>query len=149
MRVRDVDFAADVVEGPQVRDGRSAVHHDDQAPLSAKVGDQELEEGVEGEGFVDVAEGVDPEGDAEGGERGPGGGAEDGDHDQDADDMALEEGFAVVLGLEEGSEDGEEASEQGREAGEDEDPLFEPGAGAAGFILFARVGQVAEERGGR
>lgn len=148
MGVGDVDFAADVIEGPEVRDGRSAVHHDDQTPLAAEVGDEELEEGVEGEGFVDVAEGVDPEGDAEGGERGPGGGAEDGDHDQDADDMALEEGFAVVLRLEEGGEDGEEAGEQGGEAGEDEDPLFEPGAGAAGFILFARVCEVVEERGG-
>lgn len=60
---------------------RTAVHHDDEAALAAEEVDEELEEGVEGEGFVDVAEGVDPEGYAQGGEGDPGGDAEDGDHD--------------------------------------------------------------------
>jgi len=62
-------------------DGRTTVHHDDETALAAEEVDKQLEEGVEGEGFVDVAEGVDPEGYAEGGEGGPGGDAEDGDHD--------------------------------------------------------------------
>lgn len=61
--------------------GRAAVHHDDEAALAAEEVDEELKEGVEGEGFVDVAEGVDPEGYAQRGEGDPGGDAEDGDHD--------------------------------------------------------------------
>ena len=77
------------------------MHHDDETSLAAEEVDEELEEGVDDEGFVDVAEGIDPEGDAEGRERCPAGGREDGDHDKDANDMALEERFAVVFGLEE------------------------------------------------
>lgn len=84
-----------------MRHGRTAVHKDYEASLAAYEVDHELEEGVESEGLVDVAERVDPEGYAEGDQGGPGGDAEDGDHDDDADDMALEEGFAVVFGLDE------------------------------------------------
>lgn len=40
------------------------VHHDYKTSLTAEKVDKELEEGVEDEGFVDVSEGVDPEGDA-------------------------------------------------------------------------------------
>ena len=77
------------------------MHHNDQTSLAAEKVDKELEEGVDCEGFVDISEGTDPEGNAEGGEAGPASSGEDGDHHEDADDMALEEGFAVVLCLEE------------------------------------------------
>ena len=77
------------------------MHHNNQTPLAAKKIDEELEESVEGEGFVDIAEGLDPEGDAEGDEGGPACGGEDGDEHEDADDVALEERFAVVFRLEE------------------------------------------------
>ena len=78
------------------------MHHDDEAALAAEEVDEELEEGVEGEGLVDVAEGLDPEGGAQGDQRGPAGCAEDGHQHEDADDVALEEGFAVVFRLDEG-----------------------------------------------
>ena len=83
-------------------DRLAAMHHDDQTPFAAEEVDEQLEEGVEGEGFVDVAEGFDPEAHAERGEGGPGGDGEDGDHHEDADYVALEEGFAVVFRLDEG-----------------------------------------------
>ena len=75
------------------------MHHYDEAALAAEEVDEELEEGVDDEGFVDVEEGFYPEGDAERGQAGPAGGGEDGDHHEDADDMALEERFAVVFRL--------------------------------------------------
>ena len=104
MRIADVHLvhAGDAVDGPEVLDGGAAVHHDDEGALAAEEVDEQLEEGVEGEGLVDVAEGVHPEGHAEGGEGGEAGGGEDGDEHEDADDVALEEGLAVVFGLEEG-----------------------------------------------
>ena len=90
-----------VMGSPEMVYWRSAVHHYNEGALAAEEVDEQLEEGVEGEGFVDVAEGADPEGYAEGDEGGPGGGGEDGDEDEDADYVALEEGFAVVFCLEE------------------------------------------------
>jgi hypothetical protein len=75
------------------------MHEDYETALSAEKANEELEEGVEDEGLVDIAQRVDPEGDAEGGQTGPGGDAEDRDQHEDADDMALEERFAVVLAL--------------------------------------------------
>lgn len=102
MRVADVDFRQHVVQWPEVVDGRTAVHEDNETALSAKEANEELEEGVEDEGFVHIAQRVDPEGDAEGGQTGPGGDAEYGHQHENADDMALEERFAVVLALQEG-----------------------------------------------
>ena len=78
---------------------RTTMHEDNETALSAEEANEELEEGVEDEGLVYIAQRVDPEGDAEGGQTGPGGDAEDGHQHEDADDMALEEGFAVVLAL--------------------------------------------------
>lgn len=83
-------------------DGRTAVHEDDETALSTEEANKELEEGVEDESLVDIAQRVDPEGDAEGGQTGPRGDTEDGDQHEDTDDMALEEGLAVVLALQEG-----------------------------------------------
>lgn len=40
--------------------GGSAGHEDDECALTANEVDQELQEGVDGEGLVDIAEGVDP-----------------------------------------------------------------------------------------
>jgi hypothetical protein len=46
-------------------DGGSAVGGDDQVALAAEVVDQQLEEGVDGEGLVDVADRVEPFGGGE------------------------------------------------------------------------------------
>jgi hypothetical protein len=43
-----------------MRDWASTVHHDDQGPLAADEVYEELKKGVNGEGFVYVAERVDP-----------------------------------------------------------------------------------------
>jgi hypothetical protein len=102
VRVADVDFRQHVVQRPEVIDGRAAMHENNETALSAEKANEELEEGVEHEGLVHIAQRVDPEGDAEGGQTGPGGDTEDGHQHEDADDMALEEGFAVVLTLQDG-----------------------------------------------
>jgi hypothetical protein len=75
------------------------VHEDNETAFSAEEANEELEEGVEDEGLVHIAQRVDPEGDAEGGQTCPGGDAEDGHQHEDTDDMALEERLAVVLAL--------------------------------------------------
>ena len=69
MRVTDIHFTQPwyQVDRPEMRDRRSTVHHDDKASFAPQEVDHELEEGVEGEGFVDIAKGFDPEGGAEGG----------------------------------------------------------------------------------
>jgi len=85
-----------------VVDGRTAVHKNDETALSAEEANEELEEGVEDEGLIYIAQRVDPEGDAEGGQTGPGSDTEDGHQHEDTDDMALEERLAVVLALQEG-----------------------------------------------
>ena len=54
-----------------MRDGCSTVHHDDKGSFTAEEVDQELEKCVEGEGFVDIAEGTNPEGGSEGDETRP------------------------------------------------------------------------------
>ena len=51
MRVGDVDFGQTVVEWPWVRDWSSTVHHDDERSLTAQEVDEELEEGIKGEGL--------------------------------------------------------------------------------------------------
>lgn len=51
MRIGDVDFSKAVIEGPWVTLRRSAVHHDDQRPLTTQEIDQELEEGVDRKGL--------------------------------------------------------------------------------------------------
>ena len=105
MRIADIHLPhpRDLIERPEMVDRRTSMHHDDEAALAAEEVDEELEEGVEDESLVDVAEGADPEGDAQRGEGGEGGGGEDGHQHEDADDVALEEGFAVVLRLHEGA----------------------------------------------
>jgi hypothetical protein len=75
------------------------VHEDDETALSAEEANKELEESVEDEGLVDIAQRVNPKGDAEGGQTGPGGDTEDGHQHEDTDDMTLEERLAVVLAL--------------------------------------------------
>lgn len=100
MRVADVYFCETVVEWPQVGNGWSAMHHDDQTSFSTEEIDEQLEESIDREGLVYVAEGVDPEGDFERGQRGPRSSREDGYEDEDTNDMALEERLAVVLCLE-------------------------------------------------
>jgi hypothetical protein len=75
------------------------MHKDDQTALATEEVDEELEEGVEDEGLVYIAQRVDPESNAERDQTGPGSDTEDGHQHKDADDMALEERFAVVLAL--------------------------------------------------
>lgn len=75
------------------------MHHDYETALAAEVVDKQLEKGVEDKGLVDVAQRVDPEGDAEGGQTGPRGDTEDGHQHEDTNDMALQERLAVVLAL--------------------------------------------------
>lgn len=60
-----------MVHGPEVRDWCSAVHHDNEGSFAAEEVDQELEEGVEGKGFVDITERANPEGCLEGDETRP------------------------------------------------------------------------------
>jgi hypothetical protein len=101
MRVADVDFRQHIVQRPEVVDRRTAMHEDDQTALAAEEVDEELEESVEDEGLIYVAQRVDPESNAERDQTGPGSDTEDGHQHENADDMALEEGFAVVLALQE------------------------------------------------
>ena len=79
----------------------SPMHHDNEGAFATKEVDQDLKEGVDREGFVDIAERIDPEGDSKRGKRCPRCSREYGYEDDDAYDMSLEERFAVVLGLEE------------------------------------------------
>ena len=77
------------------------MHHDNEATLAAKKVDEQLKEGVDSEGFVDISERIDPKGYAEGGQRCPRRDREYRNHDEYADDMALEKRLAVILGLQE------------------------------------------------
>ena len=54
-----------------MRDGGSAMHHDDQRSFTAEEVDEELKKGVKGEGLVNVTERIDPESDFERDETGP------------------------------------------------------------------------------
>ena len=47
--VRDVNLGEEVIHRPGMRDGRTAVGHDNDGPLAAEEVDEELEEGVDGE----------------------------------------------------------------------------------------------------
>lgn len=76
--VGDVDGRKDVVHGPQMVDRSSAMGHNDQVALAAEVVDQELEEGVDGEGLVNVADRVEPLGRVEGDKANPRGDGVDG-----------------------------------------------------------------------
>lgn len=51
MRIRDVDLLQDQVQWPGVRNGRSAGHEDDEGSFAADEVDQQLQEGVNGEGL--------------------------------------------------------------------------------------------------
>ncbi len=65
------------------------MHHDDQASFTAEEVHQQLEEGIQRESFVDIAEGIDPEGDFERGQARPGGDGENGDHHEYPDCMSV------------------------------------------------------------
>lgn len=113
MGIGDVELGEDETHGPGVRDGCSACHEDDEGALAANEVDQELQEGVDGEGLVDVAEGIDPGGGLDRHQTAPGGSGVDGHpgrlvregsrvegrgvHEEDAHDISLEQRLAVVL----------------------------------------------------
>ena len=77
--------------------GFPTMHHDYKSALPADEVYEELEEGVDCEGLVEVADGVRVEGCFNGDETDPGGDGVDRDHEEDADYVALEEWFTVVL----------------------------------------------------
>lgn len=52
MGIRDVYFGEAMVERPQMRDGCSAMHQDDKGTFATEEVDEELEEGIEGEGLA-------------------------------------------------------------------------------------------------
>ena len=115
MGIGDVELGEDETHGPWVRDGCSACHEDDEGALTANEVDQELQEGVDGEGLVDVAEGIDPGGGLNRHETAPRGSGVDGHpgplvgdgsgssggrhniHEENAHDISLEQRLAVVL----------------------------------------------------
>lgn len=59
----------------------TAVHHDDERALSTEEIDEQLEEGVDGEGLVDVTDGIEELGGGEGHERHPRRDGVDGNHE--------------------------------------------------------------------
>lgn len=59
MRIADVNLGEDVVEWPYVLPRCPAMHHDDERALAAKKVDEQLKEGVNGKGLVDITDGVD------------------------------------------------------------------------------------------
>lgn len=61
MRVTDIDFRKTMVQWPKMADWWTSMHHDDQTSLATKEVDEQLEEGVECEGFVDISKWIDPE----------------------------------------------------------------------------------------
>ena len=93
-----------------------SVHHDDQGPFATEEVDEELEEGVDCESFVHVAERVEVEGCILRHKTGPGRGGIDGDHEQDSDDISLKERLAVVLDLKPDGDEGNEGRDEGRDA---------------------------------
>lgn len=78
MRVGDVELGQHQAHGPRVGDGCSACHEDDEGALAADEVDEQLQEGVDGEGLVDVTERVDPGGSLDRHQTAPGGGGVDG-----------------------------------------------------------------------
>lgn len=97
MWIANIDLFKEMVHRPEVVDRLPTMHHYNQSALTADEVYEELEEGVDGEGFVEVADGIRVEGCLYGDETDPRGDGVDGDHEEDADYVALEEGFAVVL----------------------------------------------------
>lgn len=75
------------------------MHHDDEGTLATEKVDEQLQEGVNGEGFVDVPQGIEVERSLEGDDGSPGRGRVDGDHKQDSNDISLEQRLPVVLRL--------------------------------------------------
>jgi hypothetical protein len=47
--IGNIDFREAVIQGPEVRDWSSTIHHDDQGSFAADEIDEELEEGIDGE----------------------------------------------------------------------------------------------------
>ena len=79
-----------------MRDWCSTVHHDDQCSFAPEEVGKELKEGVEGEGFIDVSEGIEVECSCERHNRSPRGSRVDGHHEQNSNHVSLEERLAVV-----------------------------------------------------
>lgn len=55
MRVGDVYLVEHQIQRPQMGDWGSTGHEDDEGALAADEVDQELQEGVDGEGLVDIS----------------------------------------------------------------------------------------------
>jgi hypothetical protein len=59
MRVGYINLAQHVIHGPEVLDGSTPVHHDDQGSFPADIVYEKLEEGINGKCFVYVSNRVD------------------------------------------------------------------------------------------
>jgi len=97
VRVTDVHLGKDVVHWPDMILRRTPMHHDDQGTLATEKVDEKLEESVDGEGFVHVADRLDELCRRQGHERNPRRNRVDRDHEQNTDDITLEEWLAVVF----------------------------------------------------
>jgi hypothetical protein len=62
MRIRNIDFGKHMVEGPKMVHWSSAVCHDNERPLTTKVVDEKLEEGIYCKSFVYVADWIEERG---------------------------------------------------------------------------------------
>lgn len=75
------------------------MRHDNQGSFSAQVVDEELEEGVNGEGFVYVSNRVDKSSRGKRHHACEGRNRIDGNHEQDSNNVALKQGLPVVFRL--------------------------------------------------
>lgn len=71
MRVADVHLGKDVVHWPDMFLRRTPMHHDDQGTLATEEVDEKLEEGVDGERFIHIANRLDELRRSQGHERDP------------------------------------------------------------------------------
>ena len=96
MGIRYINFVEVETQRPRMSDWRPSVHHDDERPFPTEEVDQELQESVDGEGFVDIAQWVEVEGGLERHHRCPRGGCVDGNHEEDPHDIALKKWLPIV-----------------------------------------------------
>lgn len=82
-----------------MRDRSAAMHHDDERSLASYKVDEKLEKGIYGECFVDVSEGIDPEGCLQRDQARERCNGVYGDHEKDADHISLQQRLSVVLRL--------------------------------------------------
>lgn len=100
MRIADIDFWENVIQGPNMLLWSSSMHHDDKRPFASQEIDKKLKKGIDGEGLVDITHWVYELCQCERYEGYPGRYRVDGNHEQNSDDISLEKGFSIVFKLE-------------------------------------------------